>query len=76
MKQQIRPSPAQIRAARAMLDWHQEDLAKLCGLSRGGIALIESGKTQATQANMGYRADSTKNTRCFAILRWIQKLVV
>jgi DNA-binding XRE family transcriptional regulator len=44
MKQQIRPSPAQIRAARAMLDWHQPDLAKACGVSRESIAQIESGK--------------------------------
>jgi transcriptional regulator with XRE-family HTH domain len=71
MKYPIRPTAAQIRAARALLNWHQPDLAKACGVSRESIAQIESGKSQGTQSNiekiMGYRADSTKNTRCFAI---------
>lgn len=35
-------SPAQIRAARALLDWNQEDLANATGLARPTIVNIES----------------------------------
>jgi transcriptional regulator with XRE-family HTH domain len=52
MKYPIRPTAAQIRAARALLNWHQPDLAKACGVSRESIAQIESGKSQGTQSNM------------------------
>lgn len=34
----------QIKAARSLLDWKQEDLAKLSGLSLASIAAIEQGK--------------------------------
>jgi len=37
------PSIAQIRAARALLDWSQSDLADHAGLSQTGIARIENG---------------------------------
>lgn len=36
-------SAAQIRAARALLDWSQRDLAALCGISQPGLANIERG---------------------------------
>ena len=36
-------SPAQIRAARALLGWSQEDLAKRAGVSRGTVAALEKG---------------------------------
>ncbi|MGQ0527300.1 MAG: helix-turn-helix domain-containing protein [Alphaproteobacteria bacterium] len=37
------PNIAQIRAARALLDWSQADLADQAGLSQTGIARIENG---------------------------------
>lgn len=37
------PTIAQIRAARALLDWSQADLAEQAGLSQTGIARIENG---------------------------------
>lgn len=37
-------SPAQIRAARAMLELSQAQLAEMAGLSKTGLANIESGK--------------------------------
>lgn len=37
------PTIAQIRAARALLDWSQSDLADHAGLSQTGIARIENG---------------------------------
>lgn len=37
------PTIAQIRAARALLDWSQSDLADNAGLSQTGIARIENG---------------------------------
>lgn len=40
------PSIAQIRAARALLDWSQSDLADHAGLSQTGIARIENGTNQ------------------------------
>lgn len=39
-----------IRAARAMLDWNREELAKKAGLSPVTIANIESGRTDAANA--------------------------
>ena len=41
------PSPAQIRAARAMLNWSREDLADASGLSADSIFKIEKGTVQA-----------------------------
>jgi transcriptional regulator with XRE-family HTH domain len=37
-------TPAQIRAARALIGWHQADLAAAAGLSIITIKLIERGK--------------------------------
>ncbi len=37
-------SNLQIKAARSLLDWKQEDLAKACGLSLASIAALEQGK--------------------------------
>lgn len=39
-------SPHQIRAARALLDWHVKDLADKSGLTRDTIANVESGRHQ------------------------------
>lgn len=36
-------TPRQIKAARVLLDWRQEDLSKATGLSKAAIANIESG---------------------------------
>jgi len=38
--------PNQIRAARALLDWTSEDLAKRIGISKSAISYIESGKNK------------------------------
>lgn len=51
MEYRIKPTPAQIRAARGLLNWQQDTLARLCGLSRASITQIELGKTQPTRAN-------------------------
>lgn len=40
------PTIEQIRAARALLDWSQSDLAEQAGLSQTGIARIENGTNQ------------------------------
>jgi transcriptional regulator with XRE-family HTH domain len=40
------PTIEQIRAARALLDWSQSDLADNAGLSQTGIARIENGTNQ------------------------------
>jgi len=40
------PTIEQIRAARALLDWSQSDLADYAGLSQTGIARIENGTNQ------------------------------
>lgn len=39
------PTPAQIRAARAMLDLTQADLAKRAGISKTGLNNIERGSS-------------------------------
>lgn len=39
-------APRQIRAARALLDWTTEDLAKRIGMSKGAISYIETGKNK------------------------------
>ncbi len=43
----------QIRAARALLEWDAEDLAKKAELSRDTIFNIENGKVQAREATAG-----------------------
>ena len=40
------PSPSQIRAARAMLDWSRDDLAAASGLTAEGLFKIERGMTK------------------------------
>ena len=45
-------SPAQIRAARALLGWKQTDLAAASGLSEVSIKNIERGKTDARSSTM------------------------
>jgi transcriptional regulator with XRE-family HTH domain len=46
------PTLDQIRAARALLNWSQSDLADRTGLSQTGIARIESGVSQANLNTM------------------------
>ena len=45
-------SPAQIRAARALLGWKQVDLAAASGLSEVSIKNIERGKTDARSSTI------------------------
>lgn len=40
----------QVKAARALLDWKQEDLAKESGLSAASVALLEQGKGSPREA--------------------------
>ena len=40
--------PAQIRAARALLGWRQEDLSKASGLGAATVRRIESSNSRAT----------------------------
>jgi transcriptional regulator with XRE-family HTH domain len=37
------PSPAQVRAGRALLDWSQQQLADLSGIGRRTVAAYENG---------------------------------
>ena len=39
-------SPSQLRAARALLDWSQPDLAERSGVSIGTIKTFENGKSE------------------------------
>lgn len=55
------PTIAQMRAARALLDWSQSDLADKAGLSQTGIARIENGTNQpnsSTLAKIGAAFDA------------------
>ena len=46
------PTIEQIRAARALLDWSQTDLAEKAGLSQTGIARLENGTHQPNQTTL------------------------
>jgi transcriptional regulator with XRE-family HTH domain len=46
------PTIEQIRAARALLDWSQSDLADAAGLSQTGIARIENGTNQPNSGTL------------------------
>jgi len=46
------PSLEQIRAARALLDWSQSDLAQRAGLSQTGIARIENGTNKPNSSTL------------------------
>lgn len=46
------PTIEQIRAARALLDWSQSDLADKAGLSQTGIAHIENGTNQPNSSTL------------------------
>lgn len=46
------PSIEQIRAARALLDWSQTDLADKAGLSQTGIARIENGTNKPNSSTL------------------------
>ena len=45
-------SPRQIKAARALLDWSQDDLSEKCGISSQSIRSIEKEQTQPKQATL------------------------
>ena len=45
--------PAQIRAARALLDWRQVDLAKASGVSDLAIKNFEGGSTRPHASTLG-----------------------
>lgn len=46
------PTIEQIRAARALLDWSQSDLAEHAGLSQTGIARIENGTNKPNSSTL------------------------
>jgi len=46
-------TPAQIRAARALIGWKQSDLASASGVSEISIKNIERGATDARTSTMG-----------------------
>ncbi len=46
------PTIEQIRAARALLDWSQSDLADYAGLSQTGVARIENGTNQPNSSTI------------------------
>ncbi len=46
-------TPAQIRAARALLGWKQADLAERAGISEVSIKNIERGATDARASTLG-----------------------
>jgi transcriptional regulator with XRE-family HTH domain len=45
------PSPAQVRAARALLNIGRDDLAKLSGVSERAIGNYEMGRTKFIRSN-------------------------
>jgi predicted transcriptional regulator len=45
-------TPAQIKAARAMLDWKQTDLAKAAGLSEMSVKNVEKGKKDSRMSTI------------------------
>jgi predicted transcriptional regulator len=46
------PSPAQCRAARALLNITQDELSKLSGVSKRAIAGFEAGETKPMRMNL------------------------
>jgi len=46
------PTIAQIRAARALLDWSQSDLADHAGMSQTGVARIENGTNKPNSSTL------------------------
>jgi DNA-binding XRE family transcriptional regulator len=50
--QQEQPSPAQIRAGRALLNWSQQQLAERSGVGRRTVAAYESGGERVMAANI------------------------
>jgi transcriptional regulator with XRE-family HTH domain len=61
------PTIAQIRAARALLDWSQADLADYAGLSQTGIARIENGTNKPNSSTL----DKIKNAFDHADIEFI-----
>ena len=51
------PSPHQIRAARALLNWSQGDLAARVGITQRAITDIETGKSRGNATNLKIIAD-------------------
>ncbi|MCK8787998.1 helix-turn-helix transcriptional regulator [Roseomonas sp. NAR14] len=46
------PSPAQVRAARALLDWSQSDLAQRAQVSLSTVRDFEAGRRQPMRNNL------------------------
>lgn len=46
------PTPAQIRAARALLNWSQHELAEHSGIGRRTVAAYEGGDDKVTEASV------------------------
>ena len=55
------PTIEQIRAARALLDWSQSDLADHAGLSQTGIARIENGTNQPNTTTLNKIRNAFEN---------------
>ena len=45
-------TPAQLRAARSLVDWSREDLAKASGVAHNTIKDFESGKSDPKQSTL------------------------
>lgn len=52
------PSPAQVRAARALLDWSQQELAARSGVVRRTVASYEIGDDRVTDASIAKMTDA------------------
>lgn len=51
-------TPRQIKAARVLLEWTQEDLAKMANMSKNAIANIESGYVLPRQQSLNAIRDA------------------
>lgn len=58
MEERTHPSPAQIRAARALLDWSQQELAARSGIGRRTVAAYEIGGDRVTEASITGMSDA------------------
>jgi transcriptional regulator with XRE-family HTH domain len=58
MQDRLLPSPAQVRAARALLDWSQQKLAAQSGIVRRTVASYELGNVRVTEGSIAKIADA------------------